>query len=225
MTPKLRIGVLALQGSFKEHIEILQQLENTQNKYELDIVEVRLPSEIESLDALILPGGESTTIGKLAAECNLLDALRNWTLVERKPIWGTCAGMIMLCEDAKHTETGGQNLIGGLKAQISRNFFGAQVRSFEKLIDGPPEFNTQPYKAIFIRAPAIVSIDEKSADEIQILSRLSAIPEDESDPSDVIISARKENILVTAFHPELTQDDRWHRYFIEKIVMAHHHSA
>ncbi|KAL0584224.1 hypothetical protein ABG067_005882 [Albugo candida] len=225
MTPKLRVGVLALQGSFKEHIEILKQLEKTQNNYTLDLIEVRLPEEIESLDAIILPGGESTTIGKLAAECNLLDSLRNWTLVNSKPIWGTCAGMIMLCEDAKHSEEGGQNLIGGLKVQISRNFFGAQIRSFEKYIDGPPEFNTEPYKAIFIRAPAIVSIDENSADKIQILSRLSGTPEDKSDPSDVIISARKENILVTAFHPELTQDDRWHRYFIEKIVMPYFHAA
>lgn len=124
--------------------------------------------------------------------------------------------MIMLAQSAKHAEEGGQTLIGGLDVQVSRNFFGAQVRSFEMNVAGPPGYNDEPYNAVFIRAPAIISVGE----EIEVLSQLhSAQPANGSDPQDVIIAARKANVLVTAFHPELTADARWHQYFLETVVL------
>lgn len=143
--------------------------------------------------------------------------MREWVASER-PIWGTCAGMIMLANSAKHAETGGQSLVGGMDVQVSRNFFGSQVRSFEMAVEGPPGYNDEPYNAVFIRAPAIISVGES----IDVLSRIyHANPADGSDPTDVIIAARKKNILVTAFHPELTDDSRWHQYFVEQVVQPH----
>ncbi|CAH0482276.1 unnamed protein product [Peronospora belbahrii] len=214
------VGVLALQGAFEEHISMLQGLSATTVTGQTVIVTavaIRLPEQLQNVDALVLPGGESTTIGKVAVRWGLVEPLKKW-VADCRPIWGTCAGMIMLSQQAKHTEEGGQTLIGGLDVEVSRNFFGAQVRSFEMLVDGPPVFNAKPYNAVFIRAPAIISVGE----EIEVLSRVTnAKPADGSDPVDVIIAARKNNILVTAFHPEITTDTRWHQYFIETVVVPH----
>lgn len=220
-TMELRVGVLALQGAFAEHMEALEALrvvdarDGSPVAVSVRAEAVRLPAQLEGLHALVLPGGESTTMGKVAARWGLVEPLQRW-VADGRPIWGTCAGMIMLAQSAKHAEEGGQTLIGGLDVQVSRNFFGAQVRSFEMLVDGPPGFNDRPYNAVFIRAPAIISVGE----EIEVLSRIQhATPADGSDPQDVIIAARKNNILVTAFHPEITDDTRWHQYFIEAIVL------
>ena len=212
----LIVGVLALQGAFEEHMAMLERLNETLgHRIAVTAVAIRLPEQLKNVDALVLPGGESTTIGKVAVRWGLVEPLKKW-VAHGRPIWGTCAGMIMLSQHAKHTEEGGQTLIGGLDVQVSRNFFGAQVHSFEMLVDGPPGFNDQPYNAVFIRAPAIISVGE----EIEVLSRVAtATPADGSDPKDVIIAARKDNILVTAFHPEITTDTRWHQYFIETIVL------
>ncbi|KAF4321361.1 hypothetical protein BBO99_00004753 [Phytophthora kernoviae] len=220
MTPTktVTVGVLALQGAFEEHMEMLDALQITDANGSavcVSSVAIRLPEQLENVDALVLPGGESTTIGKVATRWGLIDPLKKW-VAEGRPIWGTCAGMIMLAGSAKHAEKGGQTLIGGLEVEVSRNFFGAQVRSFEMLVAGPPGFDAEPYNAVFIRAPAIISVGE----EIEVLSRVeNAKPADGSDPVDVIIAARKEHILVTAFHPEITADSRWHQYFIQTIVL------
>ncbi|TMW63862.1 hypothetical protein Poli38472_002803 [Pythium oligandrum] len=214
----INVGVLALQGAFQEHIDMLHKLQLTDASGQRVVVRafaIRLPEQIQDADALVLPGGESTTIGKVATRWGLLEPLREW-VANKRPIWGTCAGMIMLAQSAKHAESGGQTLIGGMDVQVSRNFFGSQVRSFEMKVDGPPGFNSEPYNAVFIRAPAIISVGET----IQVLSRIDcAQPADGSDPTDVIIAAEKDNILVSAFHPELTDDTRWHQYFVERVVL------
>ncbi|KAG7401113.1 hypothetical protein PHYBOEH_002996 [Phytophthora boehmeriae] len=217
-TKTVTVGVLALQGAFEEHIEMLDALHISAadgSAVKVSSVAIRLPEQLENVDALVLPGGESTTIGKVAVRWGLIEPLKKW-VADGRPIWGTCAGMIMLSGSAKHAEEGGQTLIGGLDVQVSRNFFGAQVRSFEMLVAGPPGFDAEPYNAVFIRAPAIISVGE----EIEVLSRVqNAKPADGSDPVDVIIAARKEHILVTAFHPEITTDSRWHQYFIQSVVL------
>ncbi|KAF1783970.1 hypothetical protein JG687_00000914 [Phytophthora cactorum] len=217
-TKTLTVGVLALQGAFEEHMAMLEGLTATTSagqRVTVTAVAIRLPEQLQSVDALVLPGGESTTIGKVAVRWGLVEPLKKW-VADGRPIWGTCAGMIMLSQQAKHAEEGGQTLIGGLDVEVSRNFFGAQVRSFEMLVAGPPGFDDELYNAVFIRAPAIISVGE----EIEVLSRVAnAKPADGSDPVDVIIAARKDSILVTAFHPEITTDARWHQYFIETIVL------
>ncbi|RAW39956.1 hypothetical protein PC110_g3845 [Phytophthora cactorum] len=204
-TKTLTVGVLALQGAFEEHMAMLEGLTATTSagqRVTVTAVAIRLPEQLQSVDALVLPGGESTTIGKVAVRWGLVEPLKKW-VADGRPIWGTCAGMIMLSQQAKHAEEGGQTLIGGLDVEVSRNFFGAQVRSFEMLVAGPPGFDDELYNA-----------------EIEVLSRVAnAKPADGSDPVDVIIAARKDSILVTAFHPEITTDARWHQYFIETIVL------
>ncbi|RLN14377.1 hypothetical protein BBJ28_00022720 [Nothophytophthora sp. Chile5] len=184
------VGVLALQGAFEEHIDMLNALQATDAtgaRVQVAAVAIRLPEQLAAVDALVLPGGESTTIGKVATRWGLVAPLKQW-VADGRPIWGTCAGMIMLSQSAKHAELGGQTLIGGLDVEVSRNFFGAQVRSFEMAVAGPPGFDAEPYNAVFIRAPAIISVGE----EIQVLSRVAnAVPADGSDPVDVIIAARK----------------------------------
>lgn len=215
---EVTVGVLALQGAFEEHMDMLQALEARAadgSRVAVRAVAVRLPAQLEGVDALVLPGGESTTMGKVATRWGLVEPLKKW-VADGRPIWGTCAGMIMLAQSAKHAEEGGQTLLGGLDVQVSRNFFGAQVRSFEMLVDGPPGYNDAPYNAVFIRAPAIISVGE----QIEVLARIQhATPADGSDPQDVIIAARKDGILVTAFHPEITDDARWHQYFVEAIML------
>ncbi|TYZ68846.1 hypothetical protein PybrP1_001846 [[Pythium] brassicae (nom. inval.)] len=216
---EIRVGVLALQGAFQEHIDMLHSVQlvdaATGRAVAVRAFAVRLPEQLADADALVLPGGESTTIGKVATRWGLVEPLKQW-VADQRPIWGTCAGMILLAQSAKHAEEGGQTLIGGIDVQVSRNFFGAQVRSFELPVDGPPGFRDRPYNAVFIRAPAIVSVGES----IEELSRIrSAKPADGSDPTDVIIAARKNHILVTAFHPELTADNRWHEYFLQTVAL------
>ncbi|KAG9414822.1 hypothetical protein AC1031_008237 [Aphanomyces cochlioides] len=180
----VKVGVLALQGAFEEHIDMLK-------KVGADAVEVRLPSQLDGLDALVFPGGESTAIAKVAERWGMIEPLKQW-VHDKKPIWGTCAGMILLAHSARHAKQGGQALIGGLDVEVSRNFFGAQIRSFEKGIQGPPGYGDAPYNAVFIRAPAIVSVGE----DIQVLSEIhDAQPADGSDPSNVIVAARK--VLLT----------------------------
>lgn len=197
-------------------LQSLNSITSKGQRVNVEAFAIRLPEQLGNVDALVLPGGESTTIGKVAVRWGLVDPLKKW-VADGRPIWGTCAGMIMLSQQAKHAEEGGQTLIGGLDVEVSRNFFGAQVHSFEMLVAGPPGYDTKPYNAVFIRAPAIISVGE----EIEVLSRVvNAKPADGSDPVDVIIAARKDNILVTAFHPEITNDARWHQYFVETIVLS-----
>jgi len=189
----MKIGVLALQGAFIEHEHVLRNLG-------VDTCQVRLPQHIENLDGLIIPGGESTTIGKLARQYGLIEPIRALA-VAGKPIWGTCAGMIFMARDVEHD----QPLLKLLDVKVMRNAFGRQVDSFETDLDVPAiytEENRRPFHAIFIRAPLIKSVGEG----ITILARLP-----DGGP---IVAAQQGHLLVTSFHPELSGDDRFHRYFV-----------
>jgi len=189
----MKIGVLALQGDFAEHLVLLQHTG-------VETAEVRLPEQLETLDGLIIPGGESTTIGKLAVDFKLLEPLQQFG--NQKAIWGTCAGAIFLSKDVHRK----QPLLGLMDITIERNAFGRQVASFETDLDVPAltevAESNPPYHAIFIRAPLIESVQAN----VQVLASLE---------DGRIVAARQGHLLATAFHPELTGDDRFHRYFIK----------
>ena len=189
----MKVGVLALQGDFLEHAQVLRRLG-------AEAVEVRLPRDLAGLQGLIIPGGESTTIGKLAATYGLLEPLRE--LARERAVWGTCAGAIFLARDAHR----GQPLLGLMDIVVARNAFGRQVDSFEIDLDIPAlvvEGNGQPspFHAIFIRAPLIESVGAG----VEVLATL---------PDGRIVAVRQCRLLATAFHPELGGDDRFHRFFM-----------
>jgi 5'-phosphate synthase pdxT subunit len=191
----MKIGVLALQGAFIEHIKMLRELG-------VEAVEVRLPADLEGLDGLIIPGGESTTIGKLATMYNLMEPLRDFAA--EKPVWGTCAGMIFMAKEIGQD----QPLLGMMDIVVERNAFGRQVDSFEVDLDVPYLNNGRPhpFPAVFIRAPSLVSADEEAG--VEIIARLE---------DGTAVAARQGHWLVTSFHPELTDDDRFHKYFLKLI--------
>lgn len=186
----MKIGVLASQGAFAEHIKVLQQLDT-------EAVPVRLPDEIKGVDGLIIPGGESTTISRLIATYRL-DSEIKALAKEGKPIFGTCAGMILLSKDISGNTAKALNL---MDIKVKRNAFGRQRESFEtELII--PVLGEEPYPAVFIRAPLI----EKCGRSVEVLAKLN---------DGTIVAARQDKLLVTAFHPELTGDLRFHRYFLD----------
>ncbi len=198
----MRIGVLALQGDFAEHIQMLAGLGVTP-------VEVRLPGDLDDIDGLIIPGGESTTIGMLAEQFALINPLRR--LAETRPIWGTCAGAIFLAKDVHRR----QPVLGLMDIVVKRNAFGRQVQSFEIEIDIPclnsvTDGLPRPFHAVFIRAPYIEAVGP----EVTILATLA---------ENQIIAARQGKLLATSFHPELTADDRFHRYFLTLIQSEQTH--
>jgi 5'-phosphate synthase pdxT subunit len=188
----MKIGVLALQGDFAEHVAVLRRLG-------VEAVEVRLPQHLEGLSGLIMPGGESTTIGKLAVAYGLMEPLRQFG--KDKAMWGTCAGAIFMSKDARRD----QPLLGIMDITVARNAFGRQVDSFEVDLDVPAfkalERQPEPYHAVFIRAPLIESVSGSA----QALTCL---------PDGRIVAAQQGKLLATSFHPELTGDDRFHRYFL-----------
>ncbi|KAF2015584.1 SNO glutamine amidotransferase [Aaosphaeria arxii CBS 175.79] len=167
--PDVTVGVLALQGAFSEHVQLLRKAAQTlkaRNGQDLkwSFIEVRTAKELEICDALILPGGESTTMSLVAARSGLLDPLREYVKVQRKPVWGTCAGLILLAESANRTKKGGQELIGGLDVRVNRNHFGRQTESFQTKLDLPflreaiGDGADLPYRCVFIRAPVVEKI-------------------------------------------------------------------
>jgi 5'-phosphate synthase pdxT subunit len=189
----MKIGVLALQGDFAEHIVMLRRLG-------VEAYEVRLPDQLDGLDGLIVPGGESTTIGKLAVHYGLIEPLCEFG--QRKAMWGTCAGAIFLSKDAKRH----QPLLSLMDIMVERNAFGRQVASFEADLDVPALLSVDargtPYHAVFIRAPLIESV----TGDAQVMATLS---------DGRIVAAQQGRLLATSFHPELTEDDRFHRYFLQ----------
>lgn len=198
----MRIGVLALQGAFIEHAHALHGLG-------VETVEVRLPKHFDRLDGLIIPGGESTTIGKLAVEYELLGPMREMADAG-KAIWGTCAGLILLARGLTGGRGEGEDppLLGLMDVTVARNAFGRQVDSFETnlMVPALDAVSTageagQPFHAIFIRAPRIESVGP----EVEVLARLD---------DGTAVTAQQGHLLVTAFHPELTADTRFHRYFL-----------
>jgi 5'-phosphate synthase pdxT subunit len=194
----MEIGVLALQGDFAEHVVILQRLGHQAR-------EVRLPEHLAGLQGLIIPGGESTTIGKLASDYKLMEPLRQFG--QQHAIWGTCAGAIFLSKDVHRA----QPLLGLMDITIERNSFGRQIASFEidLKVDCLRSFtlagldlDEKLFHAVFIRAPLIESVHGNT----EVLARL---------PDGRIVAARQGKLLATSFHPELTADDRFHRFFVE----------
>jgi len=187
----IEIGILALQGDFIEHDNILRSIGVKPRL-------VKLPKHLTGLDGLIIPGGESTTIGKLAAAYGLINPLRQFG--RERAIWGTCAGAIFLSKDAERD----QPLLEMMDIQVQRNAFGRQVDSFEIDLKAPFLENgeDEPYHAVFIRAPIIKSVSGEAKGLLFL-------------PDGRIIAAQQGNLLATSFHPELTADTRFHQYFVE----------
>jgi 5'-phosphate synthase pdxT subunit len=190
----MKVGVLALQGDFLEHAVVLRRLG-------AEPIEVRLPAHLDGLAGLIIPGGESTTIGKLATRYGLMEPLRQFGA--RHAIWGTCAGSIFLSRDA-HRD---QPLLELMDITVRRNAFGRQADSFETdLTVAALEDPARPFRAVFIRAPLIESVGPN----VTVLARVPA----PGRPDGEIVAARQDRLLATSFHPELTDDDRFHRLFL-----------
>jgi 5'-phosphate synthase pdxT subunit len=187
-----RVGVLGLQGDFQEHLEVLRRMG-------IDAVDVRRPEQLDDVDALIIPGGESTTIGKLADLYGLTEHIRERAEMGM-PVWGTCAGAIFL---AKRVPGRPQTLLGLMDITVERNAFGRQVDSFEADLD-VPKLGASPFHAVFIRAPKIA----EAGNGVEVMSRLE---------DGTIVAARQGKLLATSFHPELTRDDRFHRYLLDLI--------
>jgi pyridoxal 5'-phosphate synthase pdxT subunit len=195
----MRIGVLALQGAFIEHIKILEQLG-------VEAAEVRLPEDLQGLDGLIIPGGESTTIGKLATLYGLIEPTRAFAAA--KPVWGTCAGMIFMAKEIDRD----QPLLGVMDITVERNAFGRQVDSFEVGLEVPRlrregNGSVAPFPAIFIRGPRLVDASEERG--VEVLARLE---------DGTAVAARQGQWLVTSFHPELSGDPRFHEYFLKLVT-------
>jgi pyridoxal 5'-phosphate synthase pdxT subunit len=188
----VKIGVLALQGAFKEHLITLEKLG-------AETVEVRRPSELAALDGLIIPGGESTTMVKLADNYGLRTAIQHMA-GEGKPIMGTCAGLILLAEKVSDD---GIKTLGLMDMTVRRNAFGRQVDSFETSLDIPC-LGQDAYQAIFIRAPLI----EHAGKKCRVLAEL---------PDGTAVAVRQNNLLALAFHPELSPDTRLHHYFLNMV--------
>jgi pyridoxal 5'-phosphate synthase pdxT subunit len=198
------IGVLSLQGDVREHLGMLEGAGAR-------AVKVRRPADLEGLDGLVMPGGESTTMQKLAVAFEVFEPLRA-RLREGLPAFGTCAGMIMLA-DRIENGVAGQETFGGLDVTVRRNAFGRQVDSFEADVDcagflpaGPD--GTRPFHALFIRAPWV----EKVGADVDVLARIAGGP-----AAGRIVAVRHGHLLATSFHPEITGDDRIHRYFVDVV--------
>ena len=189
----MRIGVLASQGAFAEHIDILHQLE-------VEALPVRLPSELRGWDGLIIPGGESTSISRLMVDYNLVSEIKNLAK-SGLPIFGTCAGMILLAREILDSDV---EPLGLMDITVRRNAFGRQKESFETEL-AIPVLGEKPFPGVFIRAPII----EQANSEVEILTRLT---------NGTGVAARQGKILASAFHPELTNDLRFHQYFLNIVA-------
>jgi 5'-phosphate synthase pdxT subunit len=193
----MTVGVLALQGDFREHIAVLRSLG-------ADAVGVRRPDELAAVSGLIIPGGESSVMDKLSRLFDLADPLKN-AIADGLPVWGTCAGLIMLA-DTVLDGIDGQESLGGLEIAVRRNAFGSQLDSFETDLDirvvGDPALH-----AVFIRAPIVESV----SDRVTTLASLS---------DGRIVAVEQDNLLGTSFHPEMTGDTRFHEYFLRKVAAS-----
>jgi pyridoxal 5'-phosphate synthase pdxT subunit len=189
---KMHIGVMALQGAFIEHSRIIHNLGS-------QVKEVRLPEDLKELEGLIIPGGESTTILKLMHEENIFQPLKTM-IINGFPVWGTCAGMICLAQKVSNSQESMLQPLEVMDIEVKRNAFGRQIDSFEVDLS-IPIIGEKPYPAVFIRAPLI----EKVGRSVKILASLS---------DGTVVAAVQANILVSSFHPELTNDFRFHEYFL-----------
>jgi 5'-phosphate synthase pdxT subunit len=195
----MKVGVLALQGTFIEHIGMLRQLG-------VETPPIRLPDELDTLDGLIIPGGESTTILRLMESFGLIQPIREMAR-DGLAIWGTCAGMVLLAKSISNHE---METLGLMDMKIRRNAFGSQIDSFEVDLE-IPLVGEEPFHAVFIRAPVI----KEAEPGIKILSRL---------PNGTIVAARQNRLLACAFHPEFTDDLRFHSYFLNMVSQKLSHN-
>lgn len=191
---RVRIGVLGLQGDFQKHLETLSRIDS------VDARVVRMPDEIERCDGLIIPGGESTTVGKLMVRYGVDEAIRK-RVAQGMAVFGTCTGMILLAKDIEGSD---QHRLGLMDITVRRNAFGRQVDSFESDLSIPSVCDGRPVRAVFIRAPFITQVHG----EAEVLAKL--------DTGEVVM-VRQGNCLAAAFHPELTDDTRVHAYFAGMI--------
>jgi len=188
----MKVGVLALQGTFIEHISILRQLG-------VEAPPIRLPHELDTLDGLVIPGGESTTMLRLMESFGLIQPMREMAR-DGLAIWGTCAGMVLLAKNISNYE---MKTLGLMDMKIRRNAFGSQIDSFEVDLE-IPAVGEEPFHAVFIRAPVV----KEAEPSVKVLSRL---------PDSTIVAAKQNQLLACAFHPEFTGDLRFHSYFLSMV--------
>lgn len=194
-----KIGVLALQGAFIEHVHRLREIG-------AEAVEIRLPEDLDGVEALIIPGGESTTIGRLIDWYELREPITEMAS-DGKPVWGTCAGMILLATDVdQSTRAQHQPLLELMDITVKRNAFGTQLDSFEADLE-MPAISGEPMPTVFIRAPIV----SRTGPDVEVLGTLS---------DGKIIAVRQNNLVATAFHPELTGDRRLHSWFVDLVVSS-----
>ncbi|MHB7979790.1 pyridoxal 5'-phosphate synthase glutaminase subunit PdxT [Clostridium sporogenes] len=189
----IKVGVLDLQGSVAEHMKILEKIEN------VEPVRVKYKEDLDNIQGIILPGGESTTLGKLLKDFNIYDTLKE-KIEKGLPVWGTCAGMILLAKDIQGQE---ESYFKVIDIKVKRNAYGSQLNSFsiEEILE---DIDKEPIELVFIRAPYITTVGSN----VVILKRVRKN----------IVAAKEKNVLVTSFHPELTGDTRFHKYFIDKFI-------
>ncbi|PPQ88903.1 hypothetical protein CVT25_009138 [Psilocybe cyanescens] len=221
---KVVIGILALQGAFVEHKTALEKLPLARK---LEVIFVKTPDDLGRCDALIIPGGESTTIALLARISGVLEPLREF--VKSKPVWGTCAGAILLSQVVENAKKGGQELLGGMSITIARNGWGSQVESFEAALDVEGLRNPEdPFTGVFIRAPVVLKLTPSPDDPpIKVIAKLSpnllppslASPGHSEEPK-IFVALRQGLHFLTTFHPELTNDNRFHEYFVRECILG-----
>jgi len=189
----IKVGVLDLQGSVAEHMKILEKIEN------VEPVRVKYKEDLDDIQGIILPGGESTTLGKLLKDFNIYDTLKE-KIEKGLPVWGTCAGMILLAKDIQGQK---ESYFKVIDIKVKRNAYGSQLNSFfiEEMLE---DIDKEPVELVFIRAPYITTVGSN----VTILKRVRKN----------IVAAKEKNVLVTSFHPELTEDTRFHKYFIDKFI-------
>ncbi|MCW6077303.1 MULTISPECIES: pyridoxal 5'-phosphate synthase glutaminase subunit PdxT [Clostridium] len=189
----MKVGVLDLQGSVTEHMKILEKIEN------VEPVRVKYKEDLDNIQGIILPGGESTTLGKLLKDFNIYDTLKE-KIEKGLPVWGTCAGMILLAKDIQGQK---ESYFKVIDIKVKRNAYGSQLNSFsiEEMLE---DIDKEPIELVFIRAPYITTVGSN----VTILKRVRKN----------IVAAKEKNVLVTSFHPELTEDTRFHKYFIDKFI-------
>lgn len=200
---KVRVGVLALQGDFEAHLKALRAASQTLNLH-VEGVPVKLPQHLNDLDGIILPGGESTTIGKLMELYGLKEPLQR-LIGQGTPVWGTCAGLILLARETDNA-LAGQPLLASMDIRVCRNAFGSQRESFETNLS-VPELGEAPFHAFFIRGPSIIEVGSG----VKVLATLD---------DGTIVAVRQGPLLGTAFHPEVSGDARFHNYFLRLIQSA-----
>lgn len=189
----IKVGVLDLQGSVVEHIKILEKIDN------VEPVRVKYKEDLDNIQGIILPGGESTTLGKLLKDFHIYDTLKE-KIEKGLPVWGTCAGMILLAKDIEEQE---ESYFKVIDIKVKRNAYGSQLNSFsiEEMLE---DIDKEPIELVFIRAPYITTVGSN----VTILKKVRKN----------IVAAKEKNVLVTSFHPELTEDTRFHKYFIDKFI-------